>query len=72
MAAWYHRAHAAYPFQDWNLYPPEAIVQVKNSAGVSTIDLVRNLWWGYEKELGILGEGVITRARRLDKPKAKS
>jgi hypothetical protein len=68
-SAFLHRADAAYPFQNWQPFPSGAIVQVKNQYGVSKIDMSENLWWGYERELGVLGEAVITRARRLDRPK---
>ena len=69
MRAWQQRAHAAIPFQGWMPFPIDAIVQVKNQHGESRIGPAGTFWWGYEKDLGGVADGVITRARRLDKPK---
>jgi hypothetical protein len=72
-----NRCEIGMPYQNWNVlsqnnlrkdtFPPEAIVLVKNGYGESRIDLVKNLWWGYEMELGHVADSVITRARRLDR-----
>jgi hypothetical protein len=70
MTKWLFRdRHAAYPFQEWRAFPNDAIVQIKNAWGESRIGLASSFWWGYETELGDIGEGVITQARRLDRPK---
>ena len=60
---------APMPYQTWTAFPPEAIVQVKNAHGDDRIGLAGQYWWGYEVEGSEIGEGVITRARRLDRPK---
>ena len=65
-----YRSNSSFPFQTWNAFPPEAIVLVYNAYGDGKIDIAKNLWWGYERELGSIGEGVIVKAKRLDKPKA--
>lgn len=63
MVRWY----AAMPYQEWRPFPDEAIVLVKNSSGERRIDLAKNLWWGYETEMGEVGDGVIMEAARLDR-----
>ena len=50
----------------WNVFPDEAIVQVKNIYGDSSIGPSNTFWWGYERDNP---EGTIVKARRLDKPK---
>ena len=50
-------------------FPAEAIVEIASTHGVTAIGPARKFWWGDEQEVGEIGEGVITRARRLDKPK---
>ena len=70
MSGWLERRRdAPLPFQTWHAFPPEAIVQIKNFWGDSRIGLAKDFWWGYETELGGIGEGVIVKARRLDRPK---
>lgn len=72
MSDWKRRRDSFMPYQEWNAFPPEAIVLVKNAYGDSRIDQAKNLWWGHEEEFGKVGEGVILLARRLDRPsKAK-
>lgn len=66
MPDWLLRRDASMPYQDWRPFPANAIVQVKNRYGESRIDVATNLWWGYERENS---EGVITMARRLDRPR---
>lgn len=61
--------HASMPYQTWTPFPPEAIVLVKNKYGDRKIAQVKDLWWGWERELGETAEGVIIEAARLDKPK---
>lgn len=68
-AEWKSRRDAGMPFQTWKPFPPEAIVQIKNAFGDSRIGPAKSFWWGYEEELGGVGEGVITAARRLDREK---
>ena len=63
---------APMPFQDWRAFPHDAIVQIKNAFGESRIGPASSFWWGYESELGGVGEGVITKARRLDRPKKEA
>jgi len=66
-----HRNDAAMPFQKWRPFPPDAIVKVWSYFDdvPPTIDLVKNLWWGYETESDEVGDGVIARAARLDRPR---
>lgn len=66
---WLLRRDAGMPYQEWRPFPPEAVVQVKNAHGESRIGPASSFWWGYEEELGVIGEGVICKARRLDRPK---
>lgn len=68
----YRWHHASMPYQNWTPFPPHAIVKVMNRYGESKIGPASSFWWGYEEELGETGEGVIVRARRLDKPKPLS
>jgi hypothetical protein len=68
--AWIYRRDAAMPHQTWVAFPPEAIVQIENAVGGSRIGPAEDFWWGYERELGKVGAGVIIRARRLDRPKS--
>jgi hypothetical protein len=64
-----YRLDSSLPYQTWNAFPPEAIVLVYNAYGDGTIDQAKNLWWGFEREFGKISEGVIVKAKRLDKPK---
>jgi hypothetical protein len=58
------------PYQEWHPFPPEAIVEVKNCYhNHSKVGPANKFWWGYEEDFGSVSEGVITKARRLDKPK---
>lgn len=66
---WAERRNSGMPFQTWKPFPDAAIVQIKNCFGDSRIGPASSFWWGYEEELGSVGEGVIVKARRLDKPK---
>lgn len=69
MNEWKNRFQDAFmPYQEWQPFPSEAIVQVRNSYGDSRIGPASSFWWGFEMELGQIGEGVIMKARRLDKP----
>lgn len=71
MGEWLYRVDAAFPFQTWRPFPPEAIVQIGgfNLNDGSKIGPASSFWWGYERENL---EGVIRRARRLDRPKIKA
>ena len=69
MSGFLDRRDSGLPFQNWNAFPPEAIVMVKNAYGDCRIDQAKNLWWGYEIECGAIGEGVIVQAKRLDRPR---
>lgn len=69
MNEWKNRFQDAFmPYQDWKAFPDEAIVQVRTFYGDSRIGPAKSFWWGYEEEMGAIGEGVIIKARRLDKP----
>lgn len=67
---WVYRRNSTYPYQTWKPFPAEAIVQVSNAYGDKRIAKSGDLWWGYEEENGRAAEGVISKARRLDKTKA--
>ena len=69
MSEWKYRRDYWLPYQEWREFPSNAIVMVKNAYGDKRIDVVKNLWWGYERELDQIGEGVIIAAKRLDRPK---
>lgn len=62
----YRWRDAPMPYQTWAPFPPEAIVQVANAHGGGSIGPAGSFWWGWERENV---EGVITKARRLDRPK---
>lgn len=66
-----HRIDAAMPYQEWRPFPPEAIVKVwsYHDHVPASVGPAGKFWWGYEREFGDVGEGVIAKARRLDKPK---
>lgn len=66
-----HRRDHCMPYQTWQPFPPEAVVKVWSHFEdvPPTIDLAKNLWWGYEKEFGEISPGVIAKAARLDRPK---
>ncbi len=69
---WSKRWDSSMPFQDWKPFPEDAIVQVRSCYWPDVSDSIgpaSSFFWGYEEELGEIGEGVITRARRLDKPR---
>lgn len=67
---WKHRHYdAPMPYQTWNAFPLDAIVQIKNRHGDTSIGRAGEFWWGYETECGETGEGVIVAARRLDRPR---
>ena len=71
MSEWLERFKvAAMPYQDWKPFPPEAIVQVRSAFWPDVPDAIgpaKHFWWGYEEEFGKASEGVIFRARRLDR-----
>ena len=58
---------APLPYQKWQPFPPEAIVQVVDVHDRKVIGPAYRFWWGYEPDF----DGVIVKARRLDKPKRK-
>lgn len=72
MSEWVRRQNAPFPFQTWRPFPKEAIVQIRNAHGQRNIGPAGSFWWGYEEEAGEVGEGVITAARRLDRPKKEA
>ena len=65
------RSESAMPYQTWKPFPDDAIVKVWSyyEDVPPTIDLVKNLWWGYEIECTDVAEGVIARAMLLSKRK---
>ena len=71
MTPWLERfKDAPFPYQVWCPFPDEAIVEIANARDERVIGPANRFWWGYELELGGIGECVITRVRRLDTPKA--
>lgn len=66
------RRDSSMPYQTWRAFPPEAVVQIWNAYGDTRIGPASSFWWGYEQECGSIGEGVIIRARRLDRPRVKA
>jgi hypothetical protein len=69
MGEWMKRSESGMPFQDWCPFPPDAIVQIRNAFCDTRIGPAKSFWWGYETEFGEISEGVIVKARRLDRPK---
>lgn len=67
MSEFLQRLNAFMPYQDWRPFPDDAIVQVKNNCGHSTIGLSKDFWWGFEYDFDGVAEGVIMEARRLDR-----
>lgn len=64
---WVYRwRDAPMPYQTWAPFPPEAVVQVTNKYGEDRIGPAASFWWGWDQHNP---EGVITKARRLDRPK---
>lgn len=73
MGDWLRRRDSALPWQDWRPFPPEAIVQARSQYWPDIPDTIapaKSLDWGYARDFGMVGEGVIMTARRLDKPLA--
>ena len=68
-ATWLYRRDFPMPYQESCPFPPCAIVQIKNVYGESRIGPASAFWWGYKVDLGQIGEGVIFKARRLDRRK---
>lgn len=62
----YRWRDASMPYQKWAPFPPEAIVQIANQYGDEQIGPAGSFWWGWERGNPC---GVITKARRLDRPK---
>jgi hypothetical protein len=63
---------ASMPYQEWRPFPENAIVQVRSAYFPEVPDCIgvsKSFWWGYEEECGSVAEGVISKCRRLDKPK---
>lgn len=63
---WQRRKDSVAPYQTWREFaslPQETIVEVENAYGCSRQAKVKDLWWGYETEMGQVGEGVIIKAR---------
>jgi hypothetical protein len=54
----------SFPYQNYNPFNDNDIVEVGfNNTTETVIGKSNLLWWGYETELGEIGEGVITKAR---------
>lgn len=66
---WIMRRDFPMPYQDVSPYPKDAIVQIKNAYGDTRTGTAGSFWWGYERECGEIGEGVIIQARRLCRPR---
>jgi NTP pyrophosphatase (non-canonical NTP hydrolase) len=62
---WLLRKDSSMPYQIWNEFQPEEPVEVMNAYGDVRTGFAKDLWWGYETELGEISEGTITKARRL-------
>ena len=67
-----YRRDSFMPYQDWNAFPGDAIVLVRNAYDDFRIGLAKNFWWGYEEDMGQVAEGVIVMAKRLDRPKGEA
>lgn len=65
---WLSRWDAPMPFQTWRPFPEDAIVCVEGPDGERNTGPVTKFWWGYEQDMGRISDGVIVRARRLDRP----
>lgn len=66
MTQFLHRQDFPWPYQNVNPYPGSAIVLVLNEIGERRIAMAKDLWWGVERSNP---EGVIVKARRLDRPR---
>lgn len=67
---WLRYRDSSLPYQDHCPFPDDAIVQARSyfwPEVPDTIALAKHLWWGYESDFGEVGEGVIAKARRLDR-----
>lgn len=65
---WMNRAGSSYPYQEWNPFPPNAIVQISGyDRRCTKIGPAKSFWWGWAS--GLEAESVIRYARRLDTPK---
>ena len=60
-----HRSDAGMPYQEWRPFSNDTLVEVENAYGDKRVGLVKDFWWGYERELGGVGEGVIISARKV-------
>ncbi len=67
MIAFIERKASVNPYQEWRVFPLEAIVQVKTVEGNSSIGQAKDFWWGYKAE----EKEVIAKARLLDQPTRK-
>lgn len=72
MSEYKFRAMSLMPYQSWKPYPDGAIVLAYNSYDDRVIAQVKDLWWGYEEDMGSVAEGVLVKAKRLDRPRSKS
>jgi hypothetical protein len=62
---WKWRRNAPMPYQEWRAFPKGTVVEVSNAYGDVRQGLVEDFWWGYEQEMGQVGEGVIIKAREI-------
>lgn len=62
---WLHRRDSAFPYQTWNAFPKGTVVEVGNAYGDVRQGFVEDFWWGYEQEMGQVGEGVIIKCREI-------
>jgi len=67
VSEWTYRwRDAPMPYQTWAPFPPDTIVQIANKYGDDKIGPASTFWWGWDRDNP---EGVITKARRLDRQK---
>ena len=69
MTEWKSRWDSSMPYQEWRAFSstPDDYVEVANAYGDVRRGYVRDFWWGYEQDMGHTAEGVITKARRIEK-----
>ena len=65
---WQHRSDEERPYDNWQPFPEQAIVQVKYTDGGSDIVQSGQISWEYREKDGEPASSVVASARRLDKP----
>lgn len=70
---WLYRWHdAPMPYQEWREFAPDQFVEIANAYGDVRRGYAREYWWGYEEECGQISEGVIVRARPIERCRVKA